>query len=103
MSTTVIRTAPPPLNFPAGNGNKGGNPGSKSNGNPASYLARSVALHLGGKREEALDELRRAIAAGQSSPEIYRAMGHIQFELGDYAASVQSYRTLTRLKPQYVQ
>src|SRR5579872_1537637 len=98
MSTTVIRSIPQHGVQP-GNGHPAGN----ANSNSANYLARSVALHLGGKREEALDELRRAIAAGQSSPEIYRAMGHIQFELADYAASAQSYRSLTRIKPQYTQ
>ena len=45
-------------------------------------LARAVALHLAGKREEALDQLQRAASANQGSAEIYRAMGHIEFELG---------------------
>ena len=40
-------------------------------------LARAVALHLSGKREEALEQLQRAAAGGQASPEIFRAMGHI--------------------------
>jgi hypothetical protein len=32
---------------------------------------------LAGKRDEALEQLRRAIAANEASAEIYRAMGHI--------------------------
>src|ERR1017187_1543054 len=64
-------------------------------------LARAVALHLAGKREEALEQLQRAMAGGQASAEIYRAMGHIEFELGRFEASAKSYRALLRLKPQF--
>jgi len=64
-------------------------------------LARAVALHLAGQREEALKQLQRAVAANEGSAEIYRAMGHIQFELGDFEESAKSYRTLAQLKPQY--
>jgi len=66
-----------------------------------SYLARAVALHLAGKRDEALKQLQRAIAANEATPEIYRAMGHIQFELGDHREAGKSYRALVELKPQY--
>ena len=65
------------------------------------YLARAVALHLAGKREEALKQFQRAIAANEASPEIYRAMGHIQFEMGDYKEAAKTYRLLTQIKPQY--
>ena len=65
------------------------------------FLARAVALHLAGKRDEALKQLQRAIAANEASPEIYRAMGHIQFELGDHKEAAKSYRALTQIKPQY--
>src|SRR5881394_434539 len=65
------------------------------------FLARAVAMHLAGKREEALKQLQRAISAGESSPEIYRAMGHIQFEMGDYKEAAKTYRLLTQAKPQY--
>ena len=76
----------------------------KSGAGPSSgpgYLARAVALHLAGQREEALKQLQRAVAANEESAEIYRAMGHIQFELGDFQESAKSYRTLAQLKPQY--
>src|SRR5690349_21399456 len=63
-------------------------------------LARAVSLHLAGKADEALKQLQRA-AATDASPEIYRAMGHIQFELGDYQESGNSYRALLKLKPNY--
>jgi hypothetical protein len=44
-------------------------------------LARAVSLHLEGKRKDALRELNTAMEAGEESPEIYAAKGHIQFEL----------------------
>jgi len=50
----------------------------KSGAGPMSgpgYLARAVALHLAGQREEALKQLQRAVAANEKSAEIYRAMG----------------------------
>ena len=69
--------------------------------NASGHLARAVTLHLAGKREEALKQLQGAISGGQASAEVYRAMGHIQFELGDFAQAEQSYRSLTKMKPQY--
>src|SRR5947209_19104267 len=68
---------------------------------PQGHLARAVALHLAGNREEALRQLEAALKAGETSAEIYRAMGHIQFEMGSYEDSGQSYRSLLKLKPQY--
>src|SRR5580700_9478027 len=64
-------------------------------------LARAVTLHLAGKPEEALKQLERAADSGEPSAEIYRAMGHIQFELNAFAEAADSYRSLTELKPQY--
>src|SRR6266700_6384940 len=66
-----------------------------------SHLARAVTLHLAGRREEALKQLQRAIAANEASAEIYRAMGHIHFELGAFDEAAKSYRTLVQIKPQY--
>src|SRR6266850_1556166 len=66
-----------------------------------SHLARAVSMHLAGKREDALKQLQRAIAANEGGAEIYRAMGHIQFELGNFEESSKSYRILVQVKPQY--
>src|SRR5689334_3949932 len=65
------------------------------------YLARAVGLHLAGKREEALKQLQRAVTANEASAEIYRAMAHIQFEMGSYQDAAKSYKLLTQIKPQY--
>src|ERR1022692_1317903 len=94
MSTTAIRTNKvQPLRPPDPE------PADKTSG--PSYLARAVSLHLAGRRDEALGQLQRAVAANLGSAEIYRAMAHIQFEMGDYKESGKSYRLLTQVKPQY--
>src|SRR5260370_7000455 len=74
---------------------------AEKNGSSHSHLARAVTLHLAGKREEALKQLQRAIAANEASAEIYRAMGHIQFELNNFDEAAKSYRILVQVKPQY--
>src|SRR3954469_21323295 len=89
MSTSTLRSVPISVATRQADSGKG------------DYLARAVALHLAGNREDALKELQRALAANAASPEIYRAMGHIQFEMGDYRQAAKTYRQLTQLKPQY--
>src|SRR5271157_2810027 len=74
----------------------------RTEGSKASrYMARAVSLHLDGKPEEALRELQRAIAKGEKSAEIYSAMGHIQFELGQFEGGANSYRELLQLEPDH--
>ena len=74
---------------------------AKEKGGTSGHLARAVALHLAGKREEAVKQLQSASASGKAPAEVYRAMGHIQFELEDFQQAEKSYRALVRLKPQY--
>src|SRR3954447_26204137 len=88
MSTTAVRTIPIAAARQA----------RKEGGD---YLARAVALHLAGKRDDALQQLERAVSSNEASPEIYRAMGHIQFEIADFAGAAKTYRALVGLKPQY--
>src|ERR1700724_704932 len=73
--------------------------GSGKAGSPV--LARSVALHLEGKRKEALRELNTAIEGGDETVEIYAAKGHIQFELEQYDDAVKSYEKLLAAVPQH--
>ena len=61
-------------------------------GSPA--LARSVALHLEGKRKEALREINTAIENGEESAEILAAKGHVQFELEQFDDAVKTYEKL---------
>jgi len=94
MSTTAIRTTKVQAMRPP-------DPELSEKTTGPGYLARAVSLHLAGKREEALAQLQRAIAANQASAEIYRAMAHIQFEMGDFKEAGKTYRILTQVKPQY--
>src|SRR3974377_304754 len=64
-------------------------------------LARAVSLHLEGKRKEALRELNTAMEAGEESPEIYAAKGHIQFELEQYEDAVKTYGRLLEAAPRH--
>src|SRR5215471_10672272 len=75
--------------------------GADKSAGPQGHLARAVTLHLAGKREEALKNLQRAVTNNEGSAEIYRAMGHIQFELGAFDDAAKSYRILVQVKPQY--
>src|ERR1022692_2468498 len=96
MSTTAMRT-PAKVQSLRAHEIDGGDKAAGSQ----THLARAVTLHLAGKREEALKQLQRAIAANEASAEIYRAMGHIQFELGNFEEAAKSYRILAQVKPQY--
>ena len=88
-----------PKNRKAEDANAKGGPmaNAGANGSPngsASALAKAVSLHLEGKRKEALQELKGAVAGGGDSAEFYSAMGHIQFELEQYEDAVKSYTKL---------
>ena len=67
----------------------------------SSALAKAVSLHLEGKRKEALQELKGAIAGGNESAEVYSAIGHIQFELEQYEDAAKSYTRLLSMKPEH--
>src|SRR6201997_438182 len=72
------------------------------NGKAASpVLARSVALHLEGKRKEALRELNTAIEGGEESVEILAAKGHIQFEMEQFDDAVKTYEKLLSMAPRH--
>ena len=67
----------------------------RANGKAVSpALARSVSLHLEGKRKEALRELNTAIEGGEETAEVFAAKGHIQFELEQYDDAIKTYEKL---------
>src|ERR1700744_2190032 len=68
---------------------------------PSPALARSVALHLEGKRKEALKELNTAIENGEETSEVFAAKGHIQFELEQYDDAIKTYDRLLNLAPRH--
>ena len=75
---------------PNGSKTNGSTDGSEEKGNRSRSLATAVALHLEGKAEEALRELRRAVERGENKPAIFSAMGHILYELQRYQEGVEA-------------
>src|SRR5487761_2116358 len=64
-------------------------------------LAKSVSLHLEGKRKEALRELNTAIENGEDTPEVLAAKGHIQFELEQFDDAIKTYERLLAAAPKH--
>src|ERR1700683_1121391 len=64
-------------------------------------LGRSVALHLEGKRKEALRELNAAIENGEETAEVFAAKGHVQFELEQYDDALKTYEKLLTVAPRH--
>ena len=64
-------------------------------------LSKAVSLHLEGKLENAAKVLTRAIESGEQDAGLFAALGHIQYEMRDYAAAASSYSQLAGLEPQH--
>ena len=62
-------------------------------------LSKAVSLHLEGKLDDAMRELHRTIEAGERHPALYSALGHVQYEVKNYAEAVNSYAQLLDLEP----
>src|SRR4051794_34928726 len=73
-----------------------------TNGGGSSALAKAVSLHLEGKRQEALQELKGAVSHTGETAEFCSAMGHIQFELEQYEDAAKSYIKLLTLDPKHM-
>jgi hypothetical protein len=59
-----------------------------SNDAASAAFAKAVSLHLDGKFAEALQEVNRALGAGNSTPQLYSAKAHIQYELQQFDEAV---------------
>src|ERR1700679_4152196 len=70
-------------------------------GTASPSLAKAVALHLEGKRKEALRELNSAIENGEETAEVFAAKGHVQFELEQYADALKTYERLLAVAPRH--
>src|ERR1700730_597614 len=62
-------------------------------------LSKAVSLHLEGKLESAAKLLNRAIELGERDAGLLAALGHIQYEMHDFAAAASTYSQLTELDP----
>src|SRR6266404_223990 len=64
-------------------------------------LGKAVALHLEGKTDAALKELRSAIEGGENLAELHSSMGHIQFELQHFEEAGKSYAKAVQANPKH--
>ncbi len=62
-------------------------------------LALAVALHLEGKRREALELLKPATGSGTACAELYAAMGLLHFELREYEQALDCYSKFAAQAP----
>src|ERR1039458_383824 len=58
-------------------------------------LSKAVSLHLEGKLEAAGRLLSKAIEDGERDIGLYAALGHIQYEMHDFAAAARPYAALS--------
>jgi hypothetical protein len=94
MSTTAMRT-PAKVQSLCAHEIDGG----EKNAGSQTHLARAVTLHLAGKREEALKQLQRAIAANEAWPRFTAPWAHLVRTL-QLREAAKSYRILAQVKPQ---
>src|SRR5580658_9172073 len=66
---------------------------------PNRTLSKAVSLHLEGKLESAAKMLSKAIESGERDPALYSALGHIHYEMRDYASAAAVYSQLVELDP----
>src|SRR3974377_19395 len=90
-----LDTAPVPVN---GKVEAGAN-ASRQEKRVSKSLSKAVSLHLEGKLDDAMRELRRTIDAGERHPALFSALGHVQYEVKEYAEAVSSYAQLLELEP----
>src|ERR1035441_6339068 len=68
---------------------------------PNRTLSKAVSLHLEGKLESAAKLLSKAIESGERDPALFSALGHIHFEMRDYASAAATYTQLVELEPRH--
>src|SRR5262245_27043603 len=61
---------------------------------------RAIVLHLEGRIEDAIQEIKIALLAGESSAELHTAMGALHLEIDRYDAAAATYREVLKIDPQ---
>ena len=64
-------------------------------------LARALSLNTEGKTEAALREVRKAIEDGDTLPELQWIGGHLEFQLGQFEAALDSYQKVLAQQPEH--
>src|ERR1035441_2463801 len=68
---------------------------------PNRTLSKAVSLHLEGKLESAAKLLSKAIKSDERDPALFSALGHIHFEMRNYASAAATYTQLVELAPRH--
>src|SRR5439155_1409923 len=63
-------------------------------------LMRAIVLHLEGRIEEAIQEIKIGLQQGEPPAELYSAMGALQVELEHYDDAAATYREVLKIDPQ---
>ena len=64
-------------------------------------LVKALALNMEGKTEQALREVRTALEKGESLTELNWTAAHLEFQLGQYQESAQSYEKVLGAHPNH--
>jgi tetratricopeptide (TPR) repeat protein len=71
----------------------------KSSAKAGELYARAVSLHMEGKIEEALDQIEKALAAGEKAPEVYAAAGYLKYERHQFEQAAADYSKAVEGEP----
>src|SRR3954465_13419679 len=67
----------------------------------AAEVVKAVPLHLQGKSDEAIEELKRGLQKGLFLSEIYSTLGQIYFEKQRYAEAADTFGKLAAAEPKH--
>src|SRR5258708_3590764 len=62
-------------------------------------VVKAIVLHLEGRLEEAVEELRAGLRNGEPAADLYPAMGALQMELERFEDAAASYREALKCEP----
>src|SRR6202167_2220242 len=64
-------------------------------------LVKALALNMDGKTEQALREIREAMDAGDSLPELIWTRAHLEFQLGQFDNALEDYQKVLETQPNH--
>src|SRR5580658_7788484 len=64
-------------------------------------LVKALALNMDGKTEQALREIREAMDAGDSLPELIWTAAHLEFQLGLFNDALENYQKVLGTQPNH--